>query len=872
VPVRHTAIITASAVALAAAAGWVLVDRGRADEPAAKKPAKKAKRPAADPAAPEPAATAPETLKVAKGFRVELLHSVPKDKQGSWVNLCTDPKGRLIASDQYGGLYRITPPALGGKAEDTKIEKIPAPIGEAQGLLWAFDSLYVVVNRGGKYQSGLYRVTASKDPDVLDTVTMLRKLDGGAEHGPHAVIPSPDGKTLTVVCGNNTQLTETVASRVPRIWGEDHLLPRMPDGRGFMAGKLGPGGAIYRVSPDGKAWELIAVGFRNQFDAAYNRDGELFTYDADMEWDMNTPWYRPTRVCLVASGAEFGWRNGAGKWPSYYADSLPSVVDVGPGSPTGVCFGYGAKFPAKYRDALFIADWSYGKIYATHLSPDGAAYKGQLEEFVAGTPLQVTDLIINPTDGAMYFAIGGRKTKSGLYRVTYVGDEPTAPTPPPAPDAGAELRALRHKLEAFHGKADSAALDAAWPYLGHADRYVRFAARTAIEHQPVGSWADRALAEKDPAAALTALLALVRASHPCPQHKKAPVDEALKAKVLDALEKFDWAKLTETQRLELLRIHHIAFNRMGRPDEAVRQRVISRLDAAYPAGSRFVDAELCQVLVYLEAPGVVGKTLKLLSAAVTQEEQIEYARALRVAKTGWTMEQRKEYFGWIVRAGGYKGGNSFGGFLKRIRDDAVATLTDAEKAELKPLLEAKPPENATAVPARPFVKKWTMDDLTPLLEKGLAGGRSFDRGRAMFAAAQCYSCHRFGNDGGAQAPDLTGAAGRFSARDLLESVIHPSKEISDQYAAVMFKLDDESIVVGRIVNQNGEGIMVNTNMLDPNLMVRIPVNRIEETRPSPKSMMPEGLLDTLNAEEILDLLAFVLSRGDKAHAAFGPAK
>ena len=60
------------------------------------------------------------------------------------------------------------------------------------------------------------------------------------------------------------------------------------------------------------------MGFRNPFDIAFNRDGELFTYDSDMEWDVNTPWYRPTRVLHVTSGSEFGYRNGAGKWPAYY--------------------------------------------------------------------------------------------------------------------------------------------------------------------------------------------------------------------------------------------------------------------------------------------------------------------------------------------------------------------------------------------------------------------------------------------------------------------------------------------------------------------------------------------------------------------------
>ncbi len=167
------------------------------------------------------------------------------------------------------------------------------------------------------------------------------------------------------------------------------------------------------------------------------------------------PWYRPTRVLHVASGGDFGYRNGSGKWPPYYIDSLPPVVNVGPGSPTGVTFGYGAKFPAKYQDALYLCDWSYGKLYALHLAPKGSTYAGELEEFLAGTPLALTDVVVNPKDGAMYFAVGGRNTQSGLYRVTYNGSEPTAPAGLNDAPATVDARGLRHTLEAFHGHAGS---------------------------------------------------------------------------------------------------------------------------------------------------------------------------------------------------------------------------------------------------------------------------------------------------------------------------------------------------------------------------------------------------------------------------------
>jgi putative heme-binding domain-containing protein len=825
----------------------------------------------------EPPATDPATMKVAKGFQVELLYSVPAKTQGSWVNLCTDPRGRLIVSDQYGALYRVTPPPLGGNPADTKVEKIPAPIGSAQGLLWAFDALYVVVN-GPK--SGLYKVTSSKKDDTLDTVELLRAFEGGGgEHGPHAVLLHPDGKRLTVVCGNQTKLTKYDTTCVPPIWGEDHLLPRVPDGNGFMKVVLGPGGAIYNVTPDGKTWELFSVGFRNQYDAAYNRDGDLFTYDADMEWDFNTPWYRPTRVCLVTAGSEFGWRNGAGKYPPYYPDNLPAIVDIGPGSPTGVCFGYGARFPAKYQEAFYICDWSYGKLYAVHLQPSGAAYTATAEEFITGTPLPLTDLVINPADGAMYFTIGGRKTKSGLYRVTYTGPEDTRPsTVRPrrraveASAAETDLFLARTGLEAeMHNRYERLA-GIASDYLASPDRFLRFTARAIVEHNITHRRDDRGLAATNPTARIWYALAMVRSTASCPQHdpqRKQQGDPKVRAQILDALGQLDFAALTDEQKLDLLRTYQILFNRFGPPTAAERTAWLGKYSAALPDPNRFVNGELLQLLVYLQDESAAAKGMKLLANAPTQEEQLEYVRALRMLKAGWTPELRKDYFTWFLKAANYKGGNSFQGFLKLIKADAVANLAPNELMALRDILNANP---ATAKlpdePARPFVKAWQLDDLVPALEKGLKAGRDFERGRKVFAAAKCFACHRYDNEGGRNGPDLTGVAGRFSPRDLLESLLDPSKEISDQYAAVEIRTTDERIVIGRIVNLNNDDVMVNTDMMNPGSTVRVDRKQIEVMKPSKISMMPAGLLDTFQEDEILDLLAYMLSRGDRKHAMF----
>ncbi len=326
---------------------------------------------------------------------------------------------------------------------------------------------------------------------------------------------------------------------------------------------------------------------------------------------------------------------------------------------------------------------------------------------------------------------------------------------------------LRHKLEAYHGHQDPAAVQVVWPYLNIADRYIRFAARVALEHQDPKIWQAKALSEKDPSTALAALLALVRATGQDPFHhpRKAtdPVPgEMLRGAILDALGRIDWAALTTTQRLDMLRVYHVLFNRMGPPDEPRRQKLIARFDAASSRqGTRIERGTLSAARLPRSIPTSWPKTLKLLSEAPTQEEQLEYARSLRVLKNGWTMEQRKEYFTWFLKAAKFKGGNSMNGFLNIMKGDAVATLTAKEKEDLKPILEAKPLTSTPIVGTpRAFVKKWKLDDLAPLVEKGLVK-RDFDRGRKLFGEAKCFVCHRYDNEGGSNGPDLTIASGRY---------------------------------------------------------------------------------------------------------------
>jgi putative heme-binding domain-containing protein len=253
-----------------------------------------------------------------------------------------------------------------------------------------------------------------------------------------------------------------------------------------------------------------------------------------------------------------------------------------------------------------------------------------------------------------------------------------------------------------------------------------------------------------------------------------------------------------------------------------------------------------------------------VNGSPTQEEQIDYARILRFAKSGWTKDLRADYFRWFLRAANYKGGASFDLFIGEIKQNALSTMTEEEKLAIKDVLDAKPEAKAPSFTVKPmqFVKAWTLAELSKSLGVGLEGNRNFANGRNMFGAATCFACHRFNNEGGAVGPDLTSVAGKYSPKDLLEHILEPSKEISDQYGSTVFTLQDGSTVSGRIANMKENIMMVCTNMMDPNNFTNVDARKVVKTEESKISMMPPGLLFMLKEDDVLDLMAYLLSKGN----------
>ena len=809
-------------------------------------------------------ATPAEKIEIHEGFAVERLLSVPREL-GSWVAFCFDDRGRIYASDQGPRLFRITPPPIGSAAEPV-VEIVSEVWGHSQGMAFIHGALYSI-QHGDHHPERfrpdvLLRIRDSNGDDRLDaaeTLIEFPRASGDAanwyEHSYHAVIPGPDGRSIYLVSGDRNGLPGD-RTRTPKLWNRDSW--EYPFSESPYCG-----GWVARADLDGRNLEVICIGLRNGYDLAFDRNGDLFTFDSDLENDFGLPNYRPTAIRQILSGSDSGWGGRAGEmlwsWKPDWEEIQPPILDIGPGSPTGICFGHDAAFPPRYREALFACDWSYGRMFAIHLEPHGATHSAEAEPFLSAQGLPIADVAVSPTDHALYFLTGGRGTQSGLYRVTAIGAPAAATSSSQPDDAATTLRNLRISLERFHGQADPAAVAAAWPNLGHADRAIRAAARAALEWQPAESWKARALAETAPRTALQALLCLARAT---------AGDKGIQPEILLALGRFDFPALSPDEQAWYLRIVTISASRHGMFPPETAAKLITTLEPALPSPDRRVNEGIVALCAALKSPSFISPTLDLLAAARTQEEQVIYVRALVASApiAAWTPALRQCCLNLVLdRVPNWKGGFTARAVRDSLLHQVIAMLPAEEQALNTARIEAaRKPAAVLPTTSRPFVQKWTLDDLAAEIEQtaDTTSEKHGDvaNGRRLFAAAACIVCHSFQGEGGRGGPELTTAARRYTTRDLLMNILEPSRVINEQYALQHYSMSDGTAFTGRTVNMAGDTVMVATDPNDPGgSEVRFKVSELESSTPSQVSFMPAGLLDTLSRDEIRDLLAYLRS-------------
>lgn len=795
-------------------------------------------------------ATDPAGFTMPPGFRVELVRSAVAN-EGSWVAMAFDPEGRITIAKEKRGLLRLGP--------DGGTELIEDSLLECRGLLYTAGCLYAHANNS----KVLMRLRDADGDGVFEEKTELLRTEGGVGHGRNHVRLGPDGN-LWIALGNNVRLTDRIAPSSPlRHFADDQVLPNPWSASMFDGDVELPAGHILRMSPGGELVELVTGGMRNPLDIAFNREGEPFTFDADMEWDIRTPWYMPNRVLHLVAGADFGWRRGTGRFPARHVDTLPSVADIGLGSPTAVFFGYGGRMPERYAEALFICDWAYGRILAVRLRPEGASYAGEVETFISGRPLNVTDGCIGP-DGDLWFLTGGRGTQSGLYRVSYEGESAKAGMSANG-DAG-PLRDLRRRLEEWHRGIPSGrtpeALALILPNLAHEDRFIRHAARVALERIPADRWQQDLLEQEDGWPVLLGALALARTA----EEEAAPV-------IFDRLLRMRWESLDAERRFAVLRVLAVTIARMGDPDGTRRGKLLAWLEPHFPAGDPAMSEDLCLLLIRLKSSVVLERTLALLRKAETPEELLFYPLHLRYLTSGWNLESRRVVFGALNRAGEFGGGGR--NHIKAIQDlraEYAATLSPDEAGQLAGLIRLAKPAVPAPMKAAAKVKEWKLEDLLPSLQQ-VDRGRSFDKGREATLVTGCAACHRVSPDpafpAGLLGPDLVQVSARFGRRDLLEHILNPSKVVEEKYRVVVITRTDGAQVVGTVESENDESVILKPNPFSPET-IGIGKSQIAKREVSALSQMPTGLLDSLEAGQILDLLAFLEANGDPEHRSFEP--
>jgi putative heme-binding domain-containing protein len=248
-----------------------------------------------------------------------------------------------------------------------------------------------------------------------------------------------------------------------------------------------------------------------------------------------------------------------------------------------------------------------------------------------------------------------------------------------------------------------------------------------------------------------------------------------------------------------------------------------------------------------------------------------YSYHLRTIADGWSNEDLTAYATWMAVAeknqGDYIGGGHFVNFLKMLDTEAGKRMSPEQRELVASVRKiAIPPQPTVDLGKREFVNKWTVAGLSSQVAAAETG-RSFIRGRKLYEG-MCSKCHLLKGKGGALGPDLTSAGRKYNHVAMLTEIIEPSKAISDQHASVILEMESGKILTGREVGGDKETIRLVTNPDKPTDVIVVKRSEIEVRKISPVSLMPLGMIDTLTAEEILDLLMFVASGGDRGHRAF----
>jgi len=165
--------------------------------------------------------------------------------------------------------------------------------------------------------------------------------------------------------------------------------------------------------------------------------------------------------------------------------------------------------------------------------------------------------------------------------------------------------------------------------------------------------------------------------------------------------------------------------------------------------------------------------------------------------------------------------------------------------------------------------EWTLGDLEGSVT-AMEKGRSFVHGRELFRTASCVSCHKLGDAGNAFGPELAKLEAKMTPLEITRHILEPSLKIDEKYRSTTLVTDDGRSITGLVVEETPTEVAIVENPVAKADPVRIKTSDIDARSTSPVSIMPKGLLDKLTRDEVLDLIAYVVARGQESSCLFNP--
>lgn len=332
-------------------------------------------------------------IQVPPGFKVELF--ADDDLAHDVHSMTIDSQGRIVVSGP--GYVRILIDSDNDGKADSFRQFADKPATGSQGMFFLGSSLMCAGDEG------LQIFRDDNRDDIADgPPQVFMKIEAGGEHHVHSIQKGPDGWWY-IIAGNFSGVTSAYAT-----------VPTSPI-------KEPVSGTLLRLKPDLSGGEVVSDGFRNTYDFAFNGAGDFFTFDSDDERDISLPWYLPTQVFHVLPLSNAGYVTAGLKRPGSYPDMPPVLATFGRGSPTGVICYQHEQFPEAYQGALFVQDWTLGRILVVTLTSDGAGWKGTPQEFAQGRDqfgFAPTDMEVGP-DGSLFVCVGGRGTRGSVFRISH---------------------------------------------------------------------------------------------------------------------------------------------------------------------------------------------------------------------------------------------------------------------------------------------------------------------------------------------------------------------------------------------------------------------------------------------------------------------